>query len=181
MMLRKSASVALGLFVLLSAGYVNATGIGFGAHYSRLHNQSTESNANVFGAQARLRGTVVGVEAAIDYRNEDLGGGVGLNSWPVTASLMLYPIPAAYALAGLGWYNTTLGFPSNSAFGNDTQTQLGYHFGAGVEMPVAPAFKLFGDVRWQFVDYEFKNIPESIGKVDADSYSLNAGFLFYLR
>lgn len=180
-MVRKTASVVLGLVVLMSAGYASATGLGVGAHFSRVHNQSSEANTNMLGVQARLRGPVIGVEGAIDYRNEDLGSGYDLKTWPVTASLLVYPIPAAYALAGLGWYNTTLDVPENSLFENSTETALGYHFGAGVELPLAPKFKLMGDVRWQFVDYEFEDIPSSIGKVDADSYSFNAGFLFYLR
>ncbi len=180
-MIRKTASVVLGLLVLMSAGYASGTGLGVGAHFSRVHNQSTEQNANMYGAHLRLRGTVIGAEGSIDYRNEDLGNGFEMKTWPITASLMVYPIPVAYALAGLGWYNSTLDFPTNSTFENNTSTALGYHFGAGVELPVAPKFKLTGDVRWQFVDYEFDDIPESIGKVDADSYSLNAGFLFYLK
>jgi hypothetical protein len=180
-MVRKSAGVLLGLFVLSLSGSAYGTGLGLGAHFSRVHNQSSEENSNMFGVQARLRGPVIGVEGAIDYRNENIGGGLELKTWPVTASLLVYPIPAAYALAGLGWYNTTLDFPANSAFENNTQTALGYHFGAGLELPLAPMFKLLGDVRWQFVDYEFDEIPSSIGKVDADSYSFNAGFLFYLK
>jgi len=180
-MVRKTASLLFGLLVLLWAGYANGTGLGLGAHYSYLHNQSTDDNSSMLGAQVRLRGTVIGVEGAIDYRNEDLGGGLELKSWPVTASLLVYPIPPVFALAGLGWYNTTLSFPANSIYDSNTQTELGYHFGAGVELPVAPMFKITGDIRWQFIDYEFDEIPSSIGKVDANSYSLNAGFLFYLR
>ena len=180
-MVRKSAGMLFGVLVLVWAGSSNATGLGLGAHFSRVHNQSSEDNSNMLGIQARLRGPVIGVEGAIDYRNDDLGSGIELKTWPVTASLLVYPIPAAYALAGLGWYNTTLDFPANSVFENNTQSSLGYHFGAGVELPLAPMFKLMGDVRWQFVDYEFEDIPSSIGKVDADSYSLNAGFLFYLK
>jgi opacity protein-like surface antigen len=152
-----------------------------GAHYSRVHNQSTDDNTNMVGAQLRLRGTVLGVEGAVDYRNDDLGGDIELKSWPISASLLVYPIPPVYALAGLGWYNSTLDFPDGSVFEDDTQTELGYHLGAGVELPLAPTLKLLGDVRWQFIDYEFDDIPSSIGNVDADSYSLNAGFLLYLR
>jgi len=180
-MARKTASLLFGLLVLLWSGYANGTGLGLGAHYSYVHNQDTEDNFSMLGAQVRLRGAVIGVEGAIDYRNEELGGGLELKSWPVSASLLVYPIPPVYALAGLGWYHTTLDFPTNSIYDNDTQTELGYHFGAGVELPLAPMFKLVGDVRWQFINYEFEDIPSSVGKVDADSYSLNAGFLFYLR
>lgn len=180
-MRRMSLGVFVGLMAYLWAVPVNGSGIGLGAHYSLVHNQSSGDNSNMLGVQVRLRNSVIGIEGAIDYRNEDQGNGVALRSWPITASLLVYPISPVYALAGLGWYNTTLDFPSNSPFQNDTQTAFGYHLGAGLEVPVAPTLKLFGDMRWQFVNYEFADIPSSIGKVDADSYSFNAGFLFYLR
>jgi opacity protein-like surface antigen len=166
---------------LLWWGYANGSGLGVGAHYSNVHNQTTDDNSGMLGAQLRLRGSIIGVEGAIDYRNDKLGGGTELRSWPISASLLIYPLPPVYAMAGLGWYNTTIDFSSSSPYKNETQSKLGYHFGAGLELPVAPALKLVGDIRWQFVDYEFKNIPSSIGKVNADSYSINAGFLFYLR
>jgi opacity protein-like surface antigen len=180
-MARKTTSLIVGLFALLWGGHASATGLGVGAHYSFVHNQSTDDNSNMVGAQLRLRGTVIGVEGAIDYRNDKLGNDIELKSWPISASLLVYPIPSVYALAGLAWYNTTLDFPNNSTYDDNTQSELGYHFGAGVELPLAPKVKLTGDIRWQFIDYEFDEIPSSIGKVDANSYSLNVGFLLYLK
>jgi len=180
-MTRKAIGLLAGLLAMFWTGQADGSGIGLGAHYSFLHNQATEDNSNMMGAQVRFRSNVIGVEGAIDYRNEELGNGVELKSWPISASLLVYPLSPVYALAGLGWYNTTLDFPSNSTFQNDTQTEFGYHLGAGLEVPIAATLKLIGDVRWQFIDYEFDDIPESIGKVDADSYSINAGFLLYLR
>ena len=180
-MARKTSILLVGLLTLMWAGYANASGIGIGAHYSNVHNQTTDENSSMLGAQVRLRSSIIGVEGAIDYRTDALGGGTELRSWPVSASLLIYPLPPVYALAGLGWYNTTIDFPSDSPYKNQTQSKLGYHFGAGLELPIAPMLKLMGDIRWQFVDYEFKDIPSSIGKVNADSYSINAGFLFYLR
>ncbi|HUU44934.1 MAG TPA: outer membrane beta-barrel protein [Acidobacteriota bacterium] len=179
-MARKTTSLLVGLFALLWGGHASGAGLGLGAHYSVIHSQSTDDNSSMLGAQVRLRGAVIGVEGAIDYRNEELGNDIELKSWPVSVSLLVYPIPSIYALAGLAWYNTTLDFPANSAYDDDTQSALGYQFGAGVELPVAPKLKLTGDIRWQFIDYEFDDIPSSIGKVDADSYSLNVGVLLYL-
>jgi len=181
-MARKTTSLLVGLLAILPwAGEVNGEGLGLGAHYSHVHNQSTDDNTGMVGAHLRLRGTVLGLEGAVDYRNDELGNDVELKSWPISASLLVYPVPPVYALAGLGWYNTTIDFPDGALFEDDTQTELGYQLGAGVELPLAPTLKLLGDVRWQFIDYEFDDIPSSIGNVDADSYSLNAGFLLYLR
>jgi opacity protein-like surface antigen len=161
-------------------GTAYSSGLGIGGHYSRVTNMDTDNGSDMFGGMVRLRGGVLGVEGAIDYRKDDLGAGVDLKTWPVTASLMIYPVPVVYGLAGLGWYNSTLDFPPSFGIEDETDTQLGYHVGAGLELPMAPAFALTGDVRWQFVDYDFEDIPGSIGN-DADSWSWNAGFLFYLR
>ncbi len=167
--------------VVPSDAWAQNAGLGIGAHYSWVRNQETEESTGMLGAMARLRGKFVGVEGAVDYKNEDLGGDVELKSWPVTASLMVYPIPVAYAMAGLGWYNSTLDFPDGSLFEDQTDTQLGYHLGAGVELPMAQSLSLTGDFRYHFVDYEFDDIPSSIGNVDADAFSLNGGVIIYLK
>ena len=179
-MLRIRQLLLAGLFSMLIAGTANAqsSGFGIGAHYSWVRNQETEEGTSMIGAMARMRGQVVGVEGAIDYRNDDLGGDVKMKTWPVTASLMIFPIPVVYGLAGLGWYNSTI---TSSLFDDQTDSQLGYHFGAGVEVPVAKTIRLTGDIRYLFVDYEFDDIPSTIGKVDADALSLNGGLIFYLK
>jgi opacity protein-like surface antigen len=186
-MSRSNSCLLVGLLVLMGITMTTVPadaqsgGFGIGAHYSWVRNQDTEESSGMFGAMARLRGEVVGVEGAIDYRNEEMGGGVDLKTWPITASLMIYPVPVIYALGGLGWYNSTLDFPDGSLFEDQTDTQLGYHLGAGMELPVSPNLRLTGDFRYHFVDYEFDDIPSSIGNVDADAFSLNGGVLIYLK
>ncbi len=182
-MSRTKAFSLAGLTALLVFGtqQAKAQGLGVGAHYTNVRNQDTDENSSMLGAMARLRGQYVGVEGAIDYRNEKMGGGAELKTWPVTASLLIYPVPFAYAVAGLGWYNTTLDFANNSVFNDQTDTQLGYHLGAGLEVPLAPTLALTGDFRYQFINYKFDEIPSSIGNVDADRFALSAGLLLYLR
>ncbi len=186
-MSRSKHILLAGVFTLVVAGTASAqnmmtpnSGLGIGAHYSWVRDQETEESSDMFGANVRLRGEIVGVEGAIDYRNDELGGDVELKSWPVSASLMIYPIPFAYGLAGLGWYNTTLDFPDGSLFEDQTDTQLGYHLGAGLEVPVASSVGLTGDFRYEFVDYEFDEIPDSFGN-KADALSLRGGIIFCLR
>lgn len=183
-MIRNRHTVMVGLVIALATtATVNAqsSGVGLGAHYSWVRNQETEESTGMLGAMLRLRGEIVGVEGAIDYRNEEIGGDTELKTWPVTASLMIYPIPVIYALGGLGWYNSTIDFPDGSLFEDQTDSQLGYHVGAGLEFPVAPTVSLTGDFRYHFVDYEFDDIPSTIGNVDADAMSLNGGLLIYLK
>jgi opacity protein-like surface antigen len=182
-MSRTKAFSLAGLTALLVFGaqLTQAQGLGIGAHYSNVRNQDTEDHTSMLGAMARLRGRYVGLEGAIDYRNEKMGGNTELKTWPVTASLLVYPVPFAYGIAGLGWYNTTLDFANSTGLKDQTDSQLGYHLGAGLEVPLSPGLALTGDFRYQFINYKFDEIPSSIGNVDADRFALSAGLLLYLQ
>jgi opacity protein-like surface antigen len=190
-------ALSFGAAALLAVGAANAfaqtnngdddssdnpnNGLGLGGRWAHAKNLDTDETSNMGGAMARLRSNILGLEGAIDYRKEDVSAGAQLKSWPVTASVLLYPVPQLYGLAGLGWYNTTLDFPDDSGIDNQTDSQLGYHFGVGAEVPVAHSVSITGDGRWQFVDYEFDDIPETVGEVGANTFTMNLGLLFYLR
>ena len=180
-MTRMNTILLTGLLIIVLTTPANATEFGIGGHYSSVLNQETDERTDMLGAQMRLRGRYAGIEGAVGYRNDELGNNVELKSWPVSASLLIYPVPVAYALAGLGWHNSTLDFPDESLIEDATTTELGYHLGAGLEVPMSRTLSLTGDFRYLFIDYEFDEIPSSIGKVDADSFTLNAGLLLYLR
>jgi opacity protein-like surface antigen len=170
---------ALLAFPAESASEPGSASFGIGPRYALVVNRASEENSNMFGGAFRLRGSYLGFEGAANYRSEDLGG-ADLRTWPVSASLLVFPLSTLYALGGVGWYNSTLDFPKTANLDDRTDSPFGYHFGAGLEVPLAPGLHMTGDVRWQFVDYDFDEIPASIGKVDADAWSLNAGLLFYL-
>ena len=172
------------IFVLLTlclGGSAKAAGLGIGAHYSFVHNREIDDNSGMKGLMARMRGGFFGLEAAVDYRKDDLGEGAELKTWPVTASVMFYPLPLVYGLAGLGYYNSTMDFPSSSQYSDQTDSDLGYHYGAGFEMPLVPMVKFTGDFRYHYVNYRFADIPASIGKVNADAFAINAGLIVYLK
>ena len=180
----------IGLFVLplVAANPAHAngsdghpSGLGLGGRYSHVTNRDTEEGTHMGGVVARARSEFVGFEGAVDYRKEDLAADVDLKTWPATFSLLLYPIPTIYGLAGVGWYNSTLDFPSESGFEDRTASDFGYHLGAGIEVPVGESVSLTGDFRYHFIDQEFNNAPLEFGKVDEDAFALNAGILFYLR
>lgn len=166
-----------GLLMVTSAAIANA-GIGVGARYSYVRNNGLEDNSSMIGAMVRLRHMMFfGIEGAVDVRKEELNDGSELTSTPLTLSAMVYPIPLVYGLAGVGYYNTTLTMGDQEV----SDSQIGYHFGAGVELPLVPLLKLTGDLRYQFLNYEFEDIAESIGKVDADGYAISAGLILYLK
>jgi len=169
--------VFAGILALTLAPMSHA-GLGVGARYSYVHNNGIDDNSSMIGVMVRLRHMMFfGLEGAIDVRKEEMNNGSELRSTPFTLSAMVYPIPFVYGLAGIGLYRTTL--ESNGS--EFTDSQVGYHFGAGAEMPILPLLKATGDIRYQFVDYEFKDIAESLGKVEADGYAISAGLILYLK
>jgi hypothetical protein len=133
-------------------------------------------NAKVFGGiGARLKFFAIGVEGAVDYRSEKYSdGAITMHSYPVTASALFYPLPIVYGLAGMGWYNTSIEFKS-SAHKTETDQQVGYHIGAGVEIPLGK-MTLAGDVRYVFIG----SIPAAGGDVKADYYAITLSALFKL-
>lgn len=156
-------------------------GLALGARYAHVTNRRTDEGAHMGGVVARARSEFLGLEGAIDYRSERLNSSTDLRTWPVTASVLLYPVRNFYGLAGLGWYNSTLDFESDLPYEDRTETEVGYHLGLGFEAPLSANARLTGDVRYQFIDYAFEEIPESLGEVDADAFALNLGVLFYLH
>jgi opacity protein-like surface antigen len=155
--------------------------LGLGGRYN--YNDALDSNRNTHmgGALMRMRNKWLGLEGSVDYRQEELLTATDLKSWPISASVLAFPIPIAYGIAGLGWYNTTIDFPESGLVEDQTDSALGYHFGGGVELPVSNVVRFTSDVRWLFVDYEFDDIPESVGQVDADQFQFYAGVLFYFQ
>jgi len=157
------------------------SGFGLGGRYAFVTNPDTDESSHMLGVLARARGSAIGLEAAVDYRNEDFGGDTDLKTWPATASLLIFPFAPIYGLAGLGLYNTTLDFPDGFEIDDQTESKLGYHLGAGAEILLNESVSVTGDVRYHFVDYDFEDIPSSVGEVDADAFTVNLGVVFYMR
>jgi len=127
----------------------------------------------------------IGVEGDIGYRQEKLGNdALTIRQWPVTVTGLLYPLPFLYGALGGGWYNTTFDYAdvyNKAGYADETTRKFGWHLGAGVELPASHSIKLFGDVRYVFLDQKLKNLPDAVLDGDnANFYSINAGLLFRL-
>ena len=125
-----------------------------------------------------LRGSlipgVVKTEIGVQYRQESLyNGDLKLRQWPVTASLWLAPVPALYAGAGVGWYQTTFDYADDTGINDTTHQDFGVHVGGGVRVPLVPHANLDLNGRYVFMqDQESHLIPE---KFNPDFWSLTAG------
>jgi hypothetical protein len=175
------AFVAVTSCLGLETAHARATsGVSFGPQVGVSKSPGKDANL-IAGAALRLRLIpVIGVDASINYHQEEFAGdGLVVRSWPVQVTGLLYVLPVAYAAMGAGWYMTT--FDVEGAPGvvleDDTETDFGWHFGGGLEIPLGYTAKLVGDLRYVFIDYDFAAVPGS-GEVNSDFYMATAGLLF---
>ena len=66
-----------------------------------------------------------------------------------------------------------------SSISSETKQQFGWHFGGGLELPVFSSVKLVGDMRYVFLNYNFKSFPGSNG-VNSNFYVMSVSLLFGL-
>jgi opacity protein-like surface antigen len=168
------------LFVLiLMTSPVNAQNIKLGPQVGYYKTQDADDGRFLFGAALRLKlSSALGVEGAISYRQEKYdNNALTVRSWPILVTGMFYPLPIVYGVVGAGWYNTTFDVDIPGV-DNETQQEFGWHFGAGVELPVGGGSRLTGDLRYVFLDYSFDDIP--FRQVDSNFYMIAVGFLFGL-
>lgn len=167
------------------APQLRAQNLGLGPQLGYLKTKDADEGKFMGGAALRLRLTpALGIEGSINYRQEKFNDGIlTVRSWPVMVTGLVYPLPLVYGAVGAGWYHTTFDFePGNGlpfSREDETQTEFGWHFGAGVELPLASATRLTGDIRYVFLDYDFKDIPGT-GNLDSNFYVINIGLLFGL-
>jgi opacity protein-like surface antigen len=178
----KRTLLLMGLITFM-ATQVNAQSISIGPQVGYYKVRDADQGNFMGGVALRLKLLpVIGVEGSINYRQEKYAdGAVTVRSWPVMVTGLIYPLPFVYGAMGAGWYNTTIDYDENKlpSIKDETTQKVGWHFGAGVELPVGPSFKLTADVRYVFLDYDFKTIP---GRDDLNSnfYVITAGLLFGL-
>ena len=178
--LRWTDLASAAILTLLIAGVSHAD-LGLGAKGAWVTNRETDDSVGMVGGFLRVGHPVLQLEGGVDYRNEEISNDLHVRTWPVTASLVVSPLPIVYALAGVGWYHTTIDFPTSSVFRDDTQTEFGYHVGAGLKFPIVPAVSAITDVRYSYVNYDFDQFSEALGDFDKGNYvSLNAGLMFQM-
>jgi len=144
--------------------------------------KSSDTDAKVlFGAALRAKFLpALAIEGSINYRQDEFADNtVTVRSWPVQVTGLFYPLPIAYAAVGAGWYNTSFDFDDSLNLNNDTQQEFGWHFGGGLEIPLATVAKLAVDLRYVFIDYKFETVP-GVGDAKDDFYMATAGVLFNL-
>lgn len=178
------------LFALLAAFAIlmtwtaraKAQGLSLGPQIGYQKAQGAEEGKLMGGAALRLKlSSKLGVEGAINYRQEKFSGGnLTVRSWPVTVTGLYYPLPIVYGSVGVGWYNSRFEYASSNPriAVEDTRQEIGWHFGGGVEIPIGKSTKLAGDIRYVFLNYDFDQVPGV--QLDSDFYMLTMGVQFGL-
>ena len=179
-MLKKTLLI-MGLIALMVAP-MNAQSVSLGPQVG--YYKAQDADGNFMGGVAwRFRFTpMLGLEGSINYRQEKYANdALTVRSWPIMVTGLIYPLPLVYGAIGAGWYNTTFDYNQDkvASLKDETTQEFGWHFGGGVELPVGSNFKLTGDIRYVFLNYDFKEIPGS-GNLDSNFYVVTVGFLYGL-
>jgi len=177
----KKTLLLMGLITVLVVP-VNGQSVSLGPQVGYYKAQDTDGNF-MGGVAWRFKFTpMLGLEASINYRQEKyMDDALTVRSWPVMVTGLIYPLPIVYGAIGAGWYNTTFDYDQDkfALLKDETTQEFGWHFGGGVELPVGSNFKLTGDIRYVFLDYDFEEIPGS-SELESNFYVITAGLLFGL-
>jgi opacity protein-like surface antigen len=177
----KQAFLLAIMVTVLNVTLAHAQGQGsFGPQLGYQKARDADTGQFMGGLALRLSSMPIGVEGSINYRQERFADrGLTVRSWPVMVTGLIYPVPVAYGAVGVGWYNTTFDYDQNRfpSFQDETRQKFGWHFGGGVEFPMSTHFRLAGDIRYVFLDYDFPQIPGT-GDMKSDFYVITVGFLF---
>ena len=178
----KKSLLIIGLSVLM-IGQVNSQDLHMGPQVGYYRVQDADEGSFLGGVALRLKlAKSFGVEASINYRQENyVNNALTVRSWPIMVTGLIYALPIVYGAIGFGWYNTTLDYNQNkfTYLKDETTQKVGWHFGGGVELPIGSNSKLSGDIRYMFLNYDFKEIPGS-SAVNSNFYVITIGYLFGL-
>ncbi len=178
--------ILLGIVSVLPISAHGQSSVLIGPHLGIQRTSGADGSNYLAGGTLRLKLTpLLGVEGDVSYRQEKFGGGaLTIKQWPVTVTGLIYPLPIVYGGLGAGWYNTTFDYAETynmMGFANETDQKFGWHLAAGVELPASPNVRIFGDVRYVFLNYKLKELPDAVlDGAKSDFYSINLGMLFRL-
>ncbi len=186
--------LALGALALLASPAAHAAdSLRFGLGVHAAYSKGRDATDGVFsgGVQARFRLLgILGVEGLASYRKDDLEVGgqrvLQLEYVPVQVSAQLYLVSGGAVqvcvLGGGGYYYIrstpyVLGVEGERT----TESQVGAHVGAGVDIMLSKKTALTTDVRYVFLGVDsVKALNDRyVQDSKADYWTVNAGLTFY--
>ena len=184
----RKISTAIFLWILIMQPLIasSQTSVFLGPHLGIQKSSGADKANYLVGLTFRAKlSPVLGLEGDIGYRQQKYGKDVlTVKEWPVTVTALLYPVPIIYGGIGAGWYNTSFDYAdtyNQDGIEDETTQKFGWHLAAGVEVEASPQVSIFGDIRYVFLKYKFRDLPGAVlDGAKADFYSINLGLLFHL-
>jgi len=141
--------------------------------------RSADGNQTKASLGLALRGGLappfLSTEIGAAYRQDEIAGGdVSVRMWPITASLLVSPVPTLYGRVGAGWYHTTYRNETGPTAQSVTEEDFGPHVGGGLRVPLARAAAVELDGRYVFLQdqEDSRLIPE---RFDPSFWTLSLG------
>jgi opacity protein-like surface antigen len=137
----------------------------------------------MFGGAIKMKLTnALGAEGSVDYRTENYENeSIIVRSWPVMLTGLFYPVENIYGAVGVGWYNSEVDYENDLDYlPSKSEQEFGWHFGAGIEIPLNESLLINGDFRYTFLDYNFEDVPGS-DEINSDIFAITAGLLFIIN
>ena len=188
--------VMLKKLVFLTVIFIGCAALSFAQYRTDIHNPvsvggmvgwqkaaDADNGKVMFGGLIRARLTnAVAFEGSIAYRQEEYhNNDIQISSWPVQISGLFYPVEDIYGVIGVGWYNAKIDYKGSlNNIPDKTSQKFGWHFGAGAEVPLGERAFLFGDFRYIFLNYDFKDVPGG-GEISSNYFQINAGLMFVIN
>ncbi|MFA7228946.1 MAG: outer membrane beta-barrel protein [Melioribacteraceae bacterium] len=176
--MKKILSIIILTFITFTA--VKAQDIAVGPQVGFIKSKDSDKTTIMPGMALRINLLGLKGEGSIYYKSEEFAGGdIKTTSYPVMLTAMLNLLPVVHAEGGIGWYNTKIEYSGAlSGIPSNTTTDIGYHIGAGVEVPLG-SLVLTGDIRYVFLNLDLNN-NTNLSDLSNDYYIIMVGAMFRL-
>jgi hypothetical protein len=167
------------IILIIIAGTINAQSIAIGAQGAYVKSQDAEA-VIMPSAAIRLGFGGLKVEGSIGYKADKyMDGAIKTTTYPIMFTGFLGLLPFIHLEAGIGWYNTKVEYSgSYNGFPSETYSDIGYHAGAGAEIPLGSVI-LTGDIRYVIEKTKLANVKNT-SELKSDFYMIVVGLMFKL-
>ena len=149
--MKKNMLFTLALLISFSS-LLSAQSVAFGPQLGFIKSSDSDNSVMMPGAALRVNFIGLSVEGSIYYKSEEYqSGAIKAKSYPIMLTGFVNVLPLIHGEVGVGWYNTKIDYSGSlSSLKAETSNSMGYHLGAGAELPLGSLI-LAGDIRYVFL------------------------------
>lgn len=141
-------------------------GLGLGVFLGYSKAEDAEDGVFLLGGDLSIRilDNRLGGKLEVGYRKDELEDGGSVKSIPILLSVQVLPlgnfVVSPFVIGGGGWWfqlfeNIDTG---EGTLDEGSEGSFGWHLGAGVDVNLGSWITLTGDIRWVWLDTEFKDL-----------------------